>query len=107
MQPIEREIEFENVDPRLADQPEETSPHVRLEQSLDRCECEVPRASHASGLILRCRRTDVRIQTARRCRHEIDRNRLPVVRIGVMQRFGVRLDRIEQCRVQRPQVRGR
>ena len=74
--PIEREIEVENVNSPLADQCEQAPLLVRRDQRLDLREREISRAGHPGGLIMRTCRADFRVETARGCGHEVDRNRL-------------------------------
>src|ERR1019366_4538477 len=83
--PIERDIEVENVNSPFADKGEQAALLVGPDQCLDLRERKIPSASDPSGLITRSRGANFRVETARRSGHEIDRNRLPVVRVGVVQ----------------------
>ena len=94
LHPIEREIEFEHVDPPLADEAEQAPPLVRSDQRFNSERVrDAARGPRARLGIRAAAMTDLRIETARGCGHEIDGNRLPVVRVGIVQRFGVRLSR--------------
>src|ERR1700684_3871980 len=83
VQPVEREIQFEHVDPSLSNEAPQSLALVRLDQRLNLCEFKMPGASHASGLVLPSRRTHLGIETAGRCGHKIDRYRLLVVRVSI------------------------
>ena len=59
-----------------------------IDECLDLCQRQISGTGDAGGLIVRTCGTDFRVKTARRCGNEVDRNRLTVVWIGVMQRDG-------------------
>ena len=66
LQPVQREIEFQHVDTALADDAEEALPDMFIDQRLDAGGFKMASAGDARGLELRGRRTQVRIETARR-----------------------------------------
>src|SRR5579872_929808 len=73
-QVIEREVQLENVDPRLADHAEQPAPGVIGDERANPLRGQMPQPGNAVRLEIRRRRAGVRIEPARGSRHEVHGN---------------------------------
>ena len=99
---IERNIEFENVNARLAQESPLQVLRVLKNQARDVRFWNLAFRRHAPNLKLRCRWRDIRIESRTRCRNQIDRDG----RTGILGlQFGdVSTDASNQLRVGRSEI---
>src|SRR5580765_7158694 len=104
---VERQVQFENVHPRLAEKAELPSLGVSVDQLPDHVRLELARLGNAPHLVQRRSGADVRIETAAGSRDQIDRDRRGVARVGRPQRIHAPLDRLDERGIRRAEIRAR
>ena len=105
---IQREVERQDVDPRLAEEAPADAPRCAARPAPATASGSSPRARATRGTWQRAAAgLDVRVEPAARRRHEVDGDRALVARVGRAQRVDPGLHLVHQRRIQRPEVRAR
>ena len=104
-QRIERQVQLQDVDARLTQQPASAVFRRLGDQLLHSLQRQAAHARHSRRLIFCCCRADVRIQTAARGGEQIQRDRRRIVWVSLTQFREPRLGRRPQRRMIRAEIR--
>ena len=103
-QVIERQVQGEDVDVRLPEDPELAGFDLLRDQRTDVLFAQVPLPGNAGDLVFSSCDADIRVQPASRCGDQVDRDQLRLCRIRCMQGIGPGFYRISERRIIRPEI---